>query len=209
MFMKKHDKPEEISLLVTEINKASVGRGLCSAGILVARRLNLKAGEIVEISGNKTTAGIFFPNSEDEGKQIIRMDSLVRLNAGTELGEIVKMKKARLKPARHVVIGPTSSKAQFQPRKIRDLLMNRPVIKGDNLVIIDMVHTESLADTKSDPDTMVLANWLPTINGIKRKRSFTLGEFRLVVLETTPEECIVQITPATKIEINETKIVPG
>ncbi|NMC05126.1 MAG: hypothetical protein GYA24_07945, partial [Candidatus Lokiarchaeota archaeon] len=68
------DKPGEMSLRVAEINKASAGRGLCSAGIHVARRLNIKAGEIVEIVGKKSTACIFFPNSEDEGKQIIRID---------------------------------------------------------------------------------------------------------------------------------------
>lgn len=174
MFMDEEDKPDEMSLRVTEINKASAGRGLCSAGIHVARRLNLKAGEIVEISGNKTTAGIFFPNSEDKGKQIIRMDGLVRLNAETGFDKFVKVKKARpMPPAQRVVVEPLNTKAQIPPRKIRDSLMNRPVVKGDNVSLINM--------------------FLPNDR----------GELRLVVVETTPEESIVQITPTTVVEIKD------
>ncbi|HME51563.1 MAG TPA: hypothetical protein VKM55_05055 [Candidatus Lokiarchaeia archaeon] len=107
------EKEDMVALRVAEINKASAGRGLCSAGIHVARWLDLKAGEIVEISGKKTTACIFFPNSEDEGLQIIRFDGLVRLNAGTRLGEIVKVRKARPEPAKRVVVAPTNTKVQI------------------------------------------------------------------------------------------------
>ncbi|HME52469.1 MAG TPA: hypothetical protein VKM55_09650 [Candidatus Lokiarchaeia archaeon] len=139
---------------------------MCSAGIHVTRRLNIKAGEIVEISGQKTTACIFFPNSEDEGKQIIRFDGLVRLNAGTELGEIVKMIKARPVPAKRVVFAPINTKAGIQPRKIRDSLMNWPVLKGDNISLMNMtipVDRPATESTEPDRDLKVIANWWPSI----------------------------------------------
>ncbi|HME51392.1 MAG TPA: CDC48 family AAA ATPase [Candidatus Lokiarchaeia archaeon] len=201
--MSEEDKPGEMSLRVAEINKASAGRGLCSAGIHVARRLNLKAGEIVEIIGKKTTGCIFFPNSEDEGKQIIRIDGLVRLNAGTGLGEIVKVRKARPEPAKRVVVAPTNTKVQIQPRKIRDSLNLRPVVRGDNISLMNMTIPNDRPDIESDDDMMENLQNIFTQFGGRRKRSYTLGELRLVVLETTPEEGIVQITQATNVEIKE------
>ncbi|MEX2726670.1 MAG: CDC48 family AAA ATPase [Candidatus Sigynarchaeum springense] len=197
------DKPGEMSLRVAEINKASAGRGLCSAGIHVARRLNIKAGEIVEIVGKKSTACIFFPNSEDEGKQIIRIDGLVRLNAGTGLGEIVKVKKAKPEQARRVVVAPINTKVAIQPRKIRDSLVNRPVVKGDNISLMNMTIPTDRPEIESDDDMMEnLQNIFRDFGG-RRKRTYTLGELRLVVIETQPEEGIVQITPNTNVEVRE------
>ncbi len=194
--MSEVDKPGEMSLRVAEINKASAGRGLCSAGTHVARRLKLKAGEIVEISGKRTTAGIYFPNSQDEGKQIIRIDDLVRLNAGTDFGEIVKVKKARPIPAKRVVVAMTNTKVQLLPRKIRDSLMKRPVVKDDNLSLINMI-------IQSEQPALEFPRAWQFEYGNSWKRADTVGELRLVVLETTPEKGIVQITQDTTVEIKE------
>ncbi len=199
--MGEEDKPGEISLRVAEINKASAGRGLCSAGIHVARRLHIKAGEIVEIIGKKTTAGIFFPNSEDEDKQVIRMDDLVRLNAGTGLGETIRVRKARPEAAKRVVVAPTNTKVPIQPRKIRDSLMNRPVVRGDNLSLVNMALPIDRPDIESDDDMKDNLQNIFTQFGERRKRAYTLIEVRLVVMETTPEDKIVQITPATNLEV--------
>jgi 6-pyruvoyl-tetrahydropterin synthase len=191
-----------MSLRVAEINKASAGRGLCSAGIHVARSLNIKAGEIVEIVGKKSTTGIFFPNSEDEGKQIIRIDGLVRLNAGTGLGEIVKVKKAKPEQARRVVVAPTNTKVALQPRMIRDSLINRPVVKGDNISLMNMTIPSDRPEIESDDDMMEnLQNIFRDFGG-HRKRTYTLGELRLVVIETQPEG-FVQINPNTNVELQE------
>jgi len=47
-------------------------------------------------------------------------------------------------------------------------------------------------------------------SGNARRRSFTIGELRLVVLETTPQEGVVQITPPTIVEIKEGNVIaPG
>ncbi len=197
------DKPGEMSLRVAEINKACAGRGLCSAGIHVARRLKIKSGEIVEIVGKKTTAGIFFSNKEDEGKQIIRVDGLVRSNAGTGLNELVKIRKAKPEKAMCVVIVPINIKVAFQPRKIRDYLMNRPVVKGDNISLrnISIPSDRPEIETKDE-----IAENLQNIfggSGVPRKRSYTIGELRLVIIETQPEECIVKITPTTNVEVRE------
>ncbi len=196
------DKPGELSLRVAEINKASAGRGLCTAGSHVFKKLNLRAGDIVEIIGKKSTGCIFFPNNEDEGKTIIRIDGLVRLNAGTGLGEIVKIRKAKPEPARRVVVAPTNTKMTPQARKIRDSLMNRPVVKGDNISLMGMNVPSDRPEIPDDDDMMdALQNAFAQFGG-RRRRSYTLGELRLVVLESVPDG-IVQITPSTNLEVQE------
>ncbi|MHA1999729.1 MAG: CDC48 family AAA ATPase, partial [Promethearchaeota archaeon] len=190
---------EELSLRVAEINKQSAGRGLCSAGIHVAKRLGIKAGEILEIAGKKITGCIFFPNSEDEGKQIIRIDGLVRLNAGTGLGEVVSVKKAKPSSARKVILAPTNAKVTIPQKKIRELLMNRPIVKGDYISLMNVSIPSARGDFDSDDD--MIQN-LQDIFGGRRKKTYTMGELRLLVIETNPDN-IVQITPGTQIEIRE------
>jgi transitional endoplasmic reticulum ATPase len=200
--MEEDNRPGELTLRVAEINKQSAGRGLCSAGIHVAKRLGIKAGDIVEITGKKTTGCIFFPNSEDEGKQIIRIDGLVRLNAGTGLSEMVKIRKAKPEPARAVVVAPTNTKVALQPRKIKESLINRPVMKGDNISLVNMTMPAERPDVESDDDIMENMQNLFSAGNRKRK-AFTMGELRLIVLDTSPSEGIVQITSATNIEVQE------
>ncbi|NMC08274.1 MAG: CDC48 family AAA ATPase, partial [Candidatus Lokiarchaeota archaeon] len=131
------------------------------------------------------------------------IDGLVRLNAGTGLGEIVKVRKARPEQARRVVVAPINTKVAIQPRKIRDSLMNRPVVKGDNISLMNMTIPNDRPEVESDDDMMEnLQNIFRDFGG-RRKRTYTLGELRLVVMETQPEEGIVQITPNTNVEVRE------
>ncbi|MBD3188925.1 CDC48 family AAA ATPase [Candidatus Bathyarchaeota archaeon] len=191
---------EEMNLRVAEINKQSAGRGLCSAGRHIQKKLNLKAGEILEIEGKKKTGCIFFPNSEDEGKQIIRIDGLVRLNAGTGLGEVVKVRKAKTVSAKKIVLAPTNAKVTITQKKIRDMLMNRPVMKGDYISLMNVSIPSNRPEFDSDDD--MIQN-LQDIFGGRRRRTYTMGELRLLVLETQPSGEITQIVPGTNIEIKE------
>ena len=171
--MTEEDYPGEMSLEVAEIDKRFVGRGLCSVDIHAAHRLNVQPSEILEVSGKKTTACICYIEDDDEGMQILRIDEWCRLNAGVKVGEIVKVRKAKPEPAKLVVVKMNMA-AQIPPRKIRDSLMNRPVVTRDHIVL-----------------------------GSMNIPNRTLIELRLVVLETTPEDCIVQVTPMTNVEIKE------
>ncbi|MHA1717752.1 MAG: CDC48 family AAA ATPase, partial [Promethearchaeota archaeon] len=195
---------KEITLRVAEINKQSAGRGLCLAGIHIARLLNIKAGDILEIAGKKRTGCIFFPNSEDTGKDIIRVDGLTRLNAGTGLGEMVRVRKAKTYPAQKIVLAPTNARVVIQPKKIKDMLMNRPIVQGDYISLINVTIPRQRSMIDSDDDMMEnLQSILGQFGGGRRRRTYTLGELRLVVLETRPEGEIVQINPGTLLEISE------
>jgi transitional endoplasmic reticulum ATPase len=104
--------------------------------------LDLDVGEIVEIAGKKSTAAkLFRVMQEDEGKGIIRMDGLVRRNAGISIGDKVKVQKAKVAEAEKVTIAPIISEGhrisfgQGIENFARRGLIKRPMSKGDVVII--------------------------------------------------------------------------
>jgi hypothetical protein len=197
--MYDEDEPASISLQVAEIEERCFGYGFCSASNHVAHRLDIKPGEIVKVTGKKTTACIFYIKDDDEGLQLLRIDEWVRQNAGVNLGEIVKVIKIKPEPAKHVVI-KTNINAPIVPRRILNSLMNRPMVNGDIISLKNMTFLDDRPNGESDNEILekIFTNF-----GSDRDRTFMLGEMRFVVLETIPEDCIVKVTPMTKFEIKE------
>ena len=136
--------------------------------------------DIIEISGKKTTACIllFLPNNPDEEEQIIHMDELIRFNAGTEIAEFVNIKKTIPEPAIQVAVA-------LEKEYLESLG------HGSRLDYeLAHIHGRLLAP----PRPMTKGDKIGPGNRERVSASFT-------VLETTPENCIVQITPKTKIEM--------
>ena len=132
----------EIPLKVIEALKLDVGHGRARLDTTIRERLDLLPGEIIEITGEKTTAAIVWRAPiEDEGKGIIRIDNLIRKNAGISLGDKVIIQKAVVKNAEKVALALAFSgkeKIQFGPGMddiIKRNLSGRPVAKGDLLLI--------------------------------------------------------------------------
>jgi len=66
-------------------------------------------GDIIEIEGKRKTAAIVWPAyTEDQGMDIIRMDGLIRKNAGIGIGEKLVIRKAEAKAATVVKLAPLS-----------------------------------------------------------------------------------------------------
>ncbi|MEK6902248.1 MAG: CDC48 family AAA ATPase, partial [archaeon] len=101
--------------------------------------LGITSGDIVEIEGSKKTAAIVWPaRTEDEGKDIVRMDNLIRHNAGVNLGERVVVRSAQYKEAQKVVLAPTQDVhiiASGYERILKKTFIGRPLTRGDNVWI--------------------------------------------------------------------------
>jgi hypothetical protein len=187
----ENDEPSEMSLQVAEIDiplvgPPFVGCGFCFAGAHVGRRLNLKSGDIVGITGKKSTACIFHTSAKYIEEQSIHIDDQVRFNAGTDLGEIVKVRKAKPEPATRVVVSLKKISMPIQATSIRDSLRDRPVVKGETITLPNMA--------------IVTQRWeLPRSE--RHRRSALVENVTFTVLETTPGDGVMRITPATKVEI--------
>ena len=79
---------------VASSRQEDVGKGIVRIGSKQIKTLGVEREDVVEIKGKRTTAAIAVPGyPEDQGLDIVRMDGLVRGNAGVGIGEQVELKK--------------------------------------------------------------------------------------------------------------------
>ena len=133
---------EEVLLKVSEAFQQDVGYGRARIDHQTRMDLDLSIGDVIEIEGTKTTSAVVWrAHPSDEGKHIIRMDNLTRKNAGTGLGDRVKIRRANVKEAKEVVLAPLISEGQQIQfgsgieHLIKKGLLKRPITKGDSVVI--------------------------------------------------------------------------
>jgi transitional endoplasmic reticulum ATPase len=129
----------EFILRVAEAKQKDVGKGRVRIDSEILEKLKLDKLSIVEIEGkNKTTAVALPAFAEDDGLQIIRMDGLLRKNAGVSLGEKVIVRKAEYKVAEVVKLAPQDHSVSIDQSGIlyiKNKLLNRPVIENDLIQI--------------------------------------------------------------------------
>ena len=129
---------EEITLRVVEARSRDVGRGIVRIPSRYMKMLGLEPGDYIEIIGNKKTAyaQVWPAYSDDEDRDIIRMDGILRQNAGVGIGDTVRVRRVNLKPAQRVVIAPVSEPIRVDPEYLkRAYLLGKPVWKGSIIEI--------------------------------------------------------------------------
>ena len=132
----------EVNLKVSESFQQDVGYGRARIDHQTRIDLDLSIGDVIEIEGAKTTAAsVWRAHPSDEGKRIIRIDNLTRKNAGTGLGERIKVRRAEVKEAREVVLAPLMPEGQRIEfgmgidSIIRKNMLRRPITKGDEITV--------------------------------------------------------------------------
>ncbi len=133
---------ETVTLKVIEALQEDVGLGRVRIDSITRVNLGVEVGDVVEITGTKTTsARVFRLKQEDENKGIIRMDGLMRKNAGVSIDDKVIVRKAEILEADRVIIAPMLDKnARISMGKnmgvyVKRGLMNRTVSRGDVLAV--------------------------------------------------------------------------
>ncbi len=138
------DEEEGISLRVSKAIPSDVGHG--RARIAADAGLDLKPGDIVEISGDeRSTAAIYWRSRPEDSKlDIIRIDGIIRKNAGVSLSDRVTVRKVNAKDCTKLTITPVMAnkqKVKFGPGIegfARRGLAKRPVVAGDRIFIPGM-----------------------------------------------------------------------
>ena len=138
------DKKDSITLRVSKAIPSDVAHG--RARISGGNELGLKPGDIVEIKGEERSTGAIYWRSrpEDEKMDLIRVDGMVRKNAGVSLGDAVTVTKVEAKECTKLTLSPVMANKQkvkfghgiegFARRG----LSKRPVVKGDRIFIPGM-----------------------------------------------------------------------
>ena len=172
-----------------------VGKGVARLGSGALEKLGLVEGDIVEITGKRTTAATALsPYAEDEGLELIRLDGLQRANADVGMGDHVEVRRADVKPARRISIAPAQSNVRLSgsPELLRRTLFRRPLVAGDVVSTAVYQRTQSPSPSGQQPDEIFRTFF--------QQPAFALQEIRLVVVTTVPRG-VVQVAADTEIEL--------
>ena len=126
----------EKTLKVLEAYTRDVGRGVARIDYDAMDTLDASTGDIIEITGKRKTVAKCLPlYPSDEGRNVIRVDGLVRNNAGVAISDPVSIRKIKAPPAEKVTVAPLESIPPIDERYLADALESVPVTKGDNIMI--------------------------------------------------------------------------
>jgi len=187
---------EPVRLKVAEANQGDVGKGIVRIGEGYLEKIGARPLDVVEVGGSRPTAALAVSAySADQGIDMIRMDGLIRSNAGTSIGQYVEIKKTVWNEAKHVTMAPVTQGMQiFAPGDVLTKVFNgRPIIRGD------VISTTSVRKPPTDSlgrETM----FEEIFRGFLGAQAFGLGEIKLRVISTSPGG-IVKITEGTEIEL--------
>ena len=183
-------------LKVSEANQGDVGKGIVRMGEEFLTKIGARPLDVVEITGSRPTAALAVSAySQDQGTDMIRMDGLIRSNAGTSIGQYVEVKLATWSEAKHVTLAPVTQGMQiFAPGDVLTKVFNgRPLTRGD------IISTTSVRKPPTDSlgrETM----FEEIFRGFLGAQAFGLGEIKLRVVSTSPGG-IVKISEGTDIEL--------
>ena len=169
------------SLQLVVVEGFQVGRGVARIDPADITKLGCQPGDIVLITGARTSAAKVVPGAMiDRGQQTIQMDSQVRQNSASGLGERVTVRKAKVQTAEKITLLPLSGGAPIQESDLQYIaryLIGLPVTIGDLL----RVGTPGTA-----PREFLIINTTPaTPSYALRKR--TSGELETLVPPPQPQ----------------------
>jgi len=193
----KKENDNELRLKVGELTeRTDFGRGIARLDAKKMQRIGVREGDVIEITGNRTSPAIAVRSyPADVGLDVIRMDGLLRRNIKAGIGDVVRVKKADVKEAKHVVIAPARQGIiiRIDPNVFKQNLMMRPVSTGDIIIPNPIVR-------RRRPENSIFEEFF----GVDIEEMFftPFGEEKFVVVSTNPKG-IVRITDATELEVLE------
>ena len=180
---------KEIKLKVAEAIQDDVSKGIVRVDSSFMQEIGVRVGDIVEIEGERKTVGIAdraYPG--DIGLNIIRMDGIIRKNARTGIGELVKVRKADVKEAKKVVIAPARKGIVIRasPEIFKQGLLGRALVKGDIV---------SLGGTRRRRSAMTDSPFFDDVFNILDENimGFGFGDIKFIVADVSPKQAVIII----------------
>jgi len=128
---------KEIRLRIKDAFKDDPATGRVRIDPEVARKLDLKTGDAIEIShpiSKSKTAALLYPGKpEDSGTGTIRLDTSLRRNINAAIDDFVEVRKIKVALAEMVIIASLTESVVFNPSQLNTKLENRVVTKNDIL----------------------------------------------------------------------------
>jgi transitional endoplasmic reticulum ATPase len=145
---------ESVRLKVAAAMPKDQGRGIVRLNSDVRNHLGIRSGDYVLLNGTKETVAVAWPSlKEDEVLDMVRMDGLIRTNAGARLGEMVEVSKTTVPEATRIVLAP-SQPVRFQQgfeTYVKQQIINKPLTRGDIILISSIGQGLQFTVTNSAP----------------------------------------------------------
>lgn len=145
---------DKITLRVAESDPKFVGRGIAHVDQHVMETLNLKTGDVLEVSSNRRKTHVLLWSSQlsDAGKKVIRIDGYTRNNLGIGIDDNVSIRKVSAPRLEQIVLSPTEDlNVVGLEEYLPELMEGRVVTKGDTIPINMMGHRLGFAVTTIIP----------------------------------------------------------
>ncbi|HEX7031531.1 MAG TPA: CDC48 family AAA ATPase [Nitrososphaera sp.] len=135
------DQSAPIQLRVAEARHRDVGKRRARIDSRYMDQLGIQSGEVIEISGKRSTGVTAWPADEEEKEtDIIRIDGQTRKNAGVGLNDLLSVKRIDCKQAKSVTLMPLADSGITVDKEFCDFVKNRlkgyPVTEGDEISVV-------------------------------------------------------------------------
>jgi len=148
-----------VQLRVGDARQRDVGRGIARIDQRAMQKLGISAGDVVEIVGKRTTSAIAWPAySEDQNRDLIRIDGFSRKNAGMAINEYVLVRPAKVKSALSITLAPVDMRLNVDEdftNFVKNRLMERTLVEGDTTLVMMLGHAIPFTVTKTRPHGIV------------------------------------------------------
>ena len=144
---------------VDESKQRDVGKRRARIGHHAMDYLNVSPGDIIEIKGSKISCAIVWPSDEDDkNPDSIRVDGQTRKNIGAGLGDVVYVKKVKVKTAKSVKLMPVNDVVTID-KEFTDFVKNRlkglPLTMGDEISVMILGNSMEFKVSKCAPKGIV------------------------------------------------------
>ncbi|MGA9388614.1 MAG: CDC48 family AAA ATPase [Candidatus Bathyarchaeia archaeon] len=149
----------EVQLRVGDARQRDVGRGIARIDQTTMQKLGISAGDVLEMCGKRTTSAIAWPAySEDQNRDILRIDGFSRKNAGVAINEYVVVRPAKVKNALSLTLAPVDMRLNVDEdftNFVKNRLMERTLVEGDTTLVMMLGHSIPFTVTKTRPHGII------------------------------------------------------
>ena len=150
---------DPLQMRVEEAKQRDIGKKRARIGPDAMDYLEVSPGDVIQISGKKSTCAIVWPSDEDEKyPDTIRIDGQTRKNLNVGLNDVVEIKKTSTKPAKSISLIPTSDTVTVD-KEFTDFVKNRlkglPLSHGDEISVMILGNAMNFKISKISPKGIV------------------------------------------------------
>ena len=148
-----------LQMRVDESKQRDVGKRRARIGHHAMDYLDVSPGDVIEIKGTRISCAIVWPSDEDEkNPDSIRIDGQTRKNIGAGLGDVVYVKKIKVKTAKSVKLMPVNDVVTID-KEFTDFVKNRlkglPLTMGDEISVMILGNSMEFKVSKCAPKGIV------------------------------------------------------